>query len=249
MEKPNVINFSNFFESGEKRAEFKREDFKDFFVSESGKEIETDDLELQDEMMTDDDGTGYFPDKEYEKVPDEDGMLRDDDGTQYFPDEEYEKVPDEDGMMTDDDGTEYFPDEEYKSLKNEDSFMVNENYYPLYRDKPEVFSCDVSVEGAKISDTSVRLIVESDEWTLMFPGEVDSKGKCSIQIKKLNLFNEGTVGKIRLEVIAENTVFIPWEDEFKVKMSKKVEVKVNESKSVPKRNEIRKPGVKVNVRR
>lgn len=223
MEKPNVINFSNFFESGEKRAEFKREDFKDFFVSESGKEIETDDLELQDEMLTDDEGTGYFPDKGNEEVLDDDGM--------------------------DDDGTEYFPDEKYESLKNEDSFMVNENYYPLYRDKPEVFSCDVSVEGAKISDTSVRLIVESDEWTLMFPGEVDSKGKCSIQIKKLNLFNEGTVGKIRLEVIAENTVFVPWEDDFKVKMSKKVEVKVNESKSVPKRNEIRKPGVKVNVRR
>ena len=84
----------------------------------------------------------------------------------------------------------------------------------------------------------------------MFNGEIDKKGKCTIPIKKLAILNEGTVGKIRLEVIAEGTVFTPWEDDFKVKMSKKVAIKIHESKSNPKKPEPKKAtGVKVNVKR
>ena len=83
----------------------------------------------------------------------------------------------------------------------------------------------------------------------MFEGEVDKKGKCNIPIKKLGILNEGTTGKIRLEVIAEGSVFIPWEDDFKVRLSKKVSIKLNESKSTPKKPETKKPGVKVNFRK
>ena len=125
----------------------------------------------------------------------------------------------------------------------------NENFYSLYKDKSENFSCDISVEGAAINETQVRLIVESDDWTLMFEGEVDKKGKCNIPIKKLGILNEGTTGKIRLEVIAEGSVFTPWEDDFKVRLSKKVSIKLNESKSTPKKPETKKPGVKVNFRK
>jgi hypothetical protein len=125
-----------------------------------------------------------------------------------------------------------------------------DNYYSVYKDKSEDFSCDIQLEGANLNETEARLILESDDWTLMFNGEIDKKGKCTIPIKKLAILNEGTVGKIRLEVIAEGTVFTPWEDDFKVKMSKKVAIKIHESKSNPKKPEPKKTtGVKVNVKR
>ena len=100
--------------------------------------------------------------------------------------------------------------------------------------------------SAKTDDTITRLIIESDDWTLMFPGEIKN-GKVNIPIRKLSLFEEGQRGKIKLEVIAEGTVFIPWEDEFKVKLSKKVTVSLNENKKIiPKKSEL---GVKVNVKK
>ena len=107
--------------------------------------------------------------------------------------------------------------------------IQEDNYYPLYKDISETFSCDIHIEGAKLEDTSSRLIIESDSWTLMFSGEIKD-GKCIIPIRKLNLFEEGQLGKIRLEVIAEGSVFVPWEDTFKIKMSKKVSVSLNEDK-------------------
>lgn len=124
---------------------------------------------------------------------------------------------------------------------------IEENYYPLYKDKSETFSCDIYVEGAKTDETVTRLIVESSDWTLMFPGEIKN-GKVVIPIRKLNLFEEGQTGKVRLEVIAEGSVFIPWEDTFKIKMSKKVTVSLNETKKVipTKRPEV---GVKVKIKR
>jgi len=125
--------------------------------------------------------------------------------------------------------------------------IVEENFYPLYKDKSENFSCDIYVEGAKTDETITRLIVETNEWTLMFPGEINS-GKVNIPIRKLNIFEEGQIGTVRLEVIAEGTVFIPWEDQFKIKLSKKVSVSLNENKKIPiqKKPEV---GVRVNVRK
>lgn len=124
----------------------------------------------------------------------------------------------------------------------------NNNLYKLYKDKSEVFSCEIELEGANLKDTEVRLIVESDEWNLMFIGEIDRNGRVSIPIKKLPILEEGTKGRIKMEVIAEGTVFIPWEDEFEVKLSKKVMVKFNETKS-QKPQPPSKPSVRVNVRR
>jgi hypothetical protein len=80
----------------------------------------------------------------------------------------------------------------------------------------------------------------------MFEGSIDNKGKCLIPIKKLTILNEGIVGKIKLEVITENSVFVPWENDFKVKLSKKVAVKIHESKSNQKPVD-KKTGVKVNI--
>ena len=120
------------------------------------------------------------------------------------------------------------------------------DYYKVYRDKPETFSCDIELEGANLNDTTVRLILETKDWNLVFNGEIDQNGKATIPIKKLSLFEEGEIGTIRMEVVAEGTLFVPWEEKFKVKLSKKVMVKFNESK-VPEKNTntSTKPTVKV----
>ena len=132
----------------------------------------------------------------------------------------------------------------------EESNSESEDYYKLFKDKSEDFICDIAVEGVSQNDTEVRLIVESDDWTLMFVGEIKN-GKCIIPIKKLNILNEGQVGNIKLEVNADGNLFTPWEDRFIVKVSKKVTVNLNESKTT---NRNKKPvkkglGVKVNVKR
>jgi hypothetical protein len=135
-------------------------------------------------------------------------------------------------------------EEEIVETNSDDS-----DYYPLYRDKNENFSCDINVEGAKLSETSARLIIETAEWTLMFEGEIDRRGKCVIPIKKLNLFNENTIGKVKLEVNAEGSVFVPWISDCKIKNSKTVSIKMNETKTQPKKPAFSKPGVSVSVKK
>ena len=137
-------------------------------------------------------------------------------------------------------------EDDYKDLDNFDESNTEE-YYKLFKDKAEDFVCDIAVEGVNNNDTEVRLIVESEDWTLMFVGEIRN-GKCIIPIKKLNILNEGQTGNIKLEVNADGNLFTPWEDKFVVKMSKKVTVQLNES--INKKKPIKKElGVKVNVRK
>lgn len=102
--------------------------------------------------------------------------------------------------------------------------------YTLYTDKSEDFKCNIGVEGAKISDTQARLVLQNDTVDLMFEGKVSNNGDCVIPIKKLkNILEEGTTGNLKLEVIAEDTFFSPWEDEFEVKTNKRVTVEVENS--------------------
>lgn len=142
---------------------------------------------------------------------------------------------------TEEEGDDYL--EESKSENDSD------DYYKLYRDKTEDFICDIAIEGVNQNDTEVRLIVESEDWTLMFIGEIKN-GKCVIPVKKLNILNEGQTGNIKLEVNADGNLFTPWEDKFIVKVSKKVTIKLNESKTgKPPHKGKPKMGVKVNVKR
>tara|TARA_R110000824_G_scaffold101061_1_gene239997 strand:+ start:639 stop:1217 length:579 start_codon:yes stop_codon:yes gene_type:complete len=99
--------------------------------------------------------------------------------------------------------------------------------YKLFTDKTELFECDINISGASLSNTQARLVIETPELTLLFKGEVDSKGKCVVPIKKLRgLIDESSQGNIKLEIIAEDTYFIPWESDFQVEQSKKVTVEV-----------------------
>ena len=174
-------------------------------------------------------------------------------GTEEEEEESYAKDDDFDldSEDIDDKGTPYIEDEdELEDLEDlDESKSESEDYYKLFKDKAEDFVCDIAVEGVNQADTEVRLIIESEDWTLMFVGEI-KKGKCIIPIKKLNIFNEGQTGNIKLEVNADGNLFTPWEDKFVVKMSKKVTVKLNESRSQkPSKPAKKSLGVKVNVRR
>lgn len=99
--------------------------------------------------------------------------------------------------------------------------------YKLFTDKAELFECDIEIKGTSLSRSSARLVIETNEYSLLFNGNIDENGKCEIPIKKLKgLVDENISGTIRLEVIAEDTYFIPWESDFQVQASKKVTVEV-----------------------
>jgi len=99
--------------------------------------------------------------------------------------------------------------------------------YTLYTDKQELFECSISLEGASVKNSKVRLVVEADNLNLLFKGTIDSSGKCTVPIRKLkNLLEESTKGKMKLEVIADDTYFTPWESDFEVETAKKVTVEV-----------------------
>ena len=118
--------------------------------------------------------------------------------------------------------------------------------YKLFTDKSELFECDIKLEGASLSKSKARLVVETSDYSLLFDGSISSNGKCEIPIRKLKgLIDENTTGNIRLEVIAEDTYFTPWESDFEVDASKKVTVEV---KSQQTKKPIVETKVKVKVK-
>ena len=122
--------------------------------------------------------------------------------------------------------------------------------YKLYTDKSELFECDIKIDGASLSDSTVRLVVETNDYSLMFNGKISKEGKCEIPIRKLKgLIEESSTGNIRLEVIAEDTYFTPWRSDFKIDASKKVtvEVKSQSNKKVIKENKVRITNIKQEI--
>ena len=104
--------------------------------------------------------------------------------------------------------------------------------YKLFTDKSELFECDIKLQGASLNKSKARLVVETQDYSLMFNGSISNRGKCEIPIRKLKgLIDEDTTGNIRLEVIAEDTFFTPWESDFEVETSKKVTVEVKSQTS------------------
>ena len=115
---------------------------------------------------------------------------------------------------------------EYTEVEEEKEKEIVDDFYYLYSDKNENFICDIHIEGANPESSEVRLIVESKNWNIMFNGTIQN-GKCTIPVKSLNMLEDGQIGKIRLEVIAEGNVIKPWEKSYKVKKSKNVFVNFN----------------------
>ena len=106
--------------------------------------------------------------------------------------------------------------------------------YSLYIDKPTEFTCDVAVKNASTKSALARIVVESGGISLLFEGTIRD-GKCNIPINRLKgLLDENSRGKIKLEIIVEDTYFIPWQDEFLTETHTGVKVKINEQKRVIK---------------
>ena len=117
--------------------------------------------------------------------------------------------------------------------------------YKLFTDKVELFECDVKLEGASLKNSVARIVIESEDVNLLFNGEITSEGKCKIPIKKLRgLLGENTKGTLKLEIIAEDTYFVPWTSEFAVQAAKKVTVEIK-SQAATKIVESATPAVKV----
>lgn len=119
--------------------------------------------------------------------------------------------------------------------------------YKLFVDKAEIFECDVKVKGASLDKSKARLVIESNDVNLLFNGSISKDGKCSIPVKKLKgLLDENQNGKIKLEIICEDTLFTPWEDNFEVQVSKEVvaEVKSQEDKPTISESEVEVINVK-----
>ena len=220
--------------------------FKDFMTGENP-ELENRINNLIKEGLFDED---YIDGEENNSI-EEDGLEEINQDFNPYKVSSEEETDDENlefGFMDKDEFNEV-DEEDYKDEYLDESKSNTEEYYKLFKDKAEEFVCDIAVEGVNNNDTEVRLIVESEDWTLMFVGEIRN-GKCIIPIKKLNILNEGQTGNIKLEVNADGNLFTPWEDKFVVKVSKKVTVKLNESKSTKPKAPVKKSlGVKVNVRK
>ena len=103
----------------------------------------------------------------------------------------------------------------------------------LYTDKTELFECNVSLDGASIKDSKLRAILKFDDKNLMVEGKINSNGKGQIILPKLkNISQDGEIGKMQLEVIAEDAYFQPYEETFQVITSKKATVEVLNKKSL-----------------
>mgnify|MGYP006155907487 CR=1 FL=1 len=120
--------------------------------------------------------------------------------------------------------------------------------YKLYTDKIENFEAVIKLEGASPSKSKARLVVEADNFSLLFEGKVSGNGKVTIPVTRLKgLLDEKTNGNIRLEVIAEDTYFVPWESKFQVDTSKKVTVEVKSQPARMVEGSTGKPKIKVKV--
>jgi hypothetical protein len=100
--------------------------------------------------------------------------------------------------------------------------------YKFYQDKTEDFIIkDIRVTGASLSKTKARLVLENEEYNLVFNGEIDESGRCVIPVPKLKILSENLKGNLKVEVIVEDdSIFVPYKDTFEIGVSRKVTVEV-----------------------
>jgi hypothetical protein len=174
--------------------------------------------------------SNYIKDMNYDNIPphlkDTLYSILESDDLDNFEETDYQEI-------IDDEVDEYTTEEEPEiDLETEPEKQIEDEEdedFVIYNDKNDAFSCELSVEGVDMKSCKVRLILETDEWNIFFNGKIDRSGKCEINLKRVSLFQEGKKGVAKLEIIADDTIFIPWESDFIVKKSKKVSVKINES--------------------
>lgn len=102
--------------------------------------------------------------------------------------------------------------------------------YKLYTDKTNKFQCTVQVEGTSLANSQARIILETnDEVSYLFKGKIHENGVCDFNLPKFkNILKEGDHGVLKLEIIADDVHFEPWNSEFSIVADKKVNVVVQE---------------------
>ena len=270
-----IINFSKFFQNKKELPAFNKEEIlNNFFIDEDDDQIIESEESVNNTMISnfphiakeESDKRERRAEKSYEEDPDgmypRDDSRYDDDQVSGGWQDGMGEPPSNESVQRED--IEKLIQQEVEKIRKQtiEDYKIQENiqeveeeivekvntdeYYHVFIDKSENFICEIELEGAQLKDTQVRLVLETENWNLLFNGEIDRNGKVNIPIKKLSLFEEGDHGSIKMEVIAEGTVFIPWEQEFEAKRSKKVMVSFNENKkSKPQIN----TGVKVSLRK
>ena len=105
--------------------------------------------------------------------------------------------------------------------------------YKLLKDKNNEFQCEIKLEGASAKSAKVRLFLEGDGCEYSFNGKIENE-QCIIPLGKLKKFgNLLEHGKIRLEVVADDTLFVPYENTYELEAEKKVTVEVKQPEQTP----------------
>ena len=105
--------------------------------------------------------------------------------------------------------------------------------YKLLKDKNNEFQCEIKLEGASAKSAKVRLFLEGDGCEYSFNGKIENE-QCTIPLGKLKKFsNLLEHGKIRLEVVADDTLFVPYENTYELEAEKKVTVEVKQPEQTP----------------
>lgn len=123
------------------------------------------------------------------------------------------------------------PDLEESEVLSDDDIVDGSSLYKVYRDREEDFQCEIVIQGAKLSNAQVRLVFDHDICNLVFYGKIYKEGKCLVPLKRMSFYPEGSTGNVKLEVIVDDNIFVPWEETFIVEGSKKITVQVNTKKN------------------
>jgi len=107
--------------------------------------------------------------------------------------------------------------------------------YKLLKDKNNEFQCEIKLVGASTQTAKVRLFLEGSGCEYSFKGSIEGD-RVRVNMGKLKKFESLLEsGKIRLEVVADDTLFVPYESTYELEESKGVTVEVVENNSTPKR--------------
>ena len=108
----------------------------------------------------------------------------------------------------------------------------------IYLDESKLFKCKLKVEGTTLSKSKCRLLVKSDDLTLMYEGKIHDNGEVEVSIPKLKRYIESKNGMATLEVIADDTVFTPYTEAIEFANKYVVEVVTEETTN-------KKPSIKL----
>lgn len=101
--------------------------------------------------------------------------------------------------------------------------------YKVYLDKNKNFECDIKIDGAELKNSKIFLVLESEDFQIRFKGDIGYEGKVNIPIPKLkSVLKENSSGKMFLEVVADDTYFIPYTTDYSTENQLKVETVIKE---------------------